>query len=165
MALLLTTAHKLYRSPIVRIYLVLALSFWALFYAFGQRVMNLVLDGYTVVGCTMVAWRFGPEAWLAIQKPRPQGSDILIVSVVGVCLSILGLRLLRLVGLELGVIDSDVVGYLFGALTTLMVYSIHLKVVAPRIRLSERWLNPWVALVLSLGGGAAISALLLLVRL
>ena len=164
MAQQLHIACKLYRSPILRIYFALATIFWLLFYLFGQRVMNLVLDGYTVVGCAMVAWRFGPTAWVAIQEPRPRSEDILIVSVVGICTSILGLRLLRLVGVELGVIDSEAVGYLFGALTTLMVYSIHLKVVAPRIRVSERWLNPWLALVTSLGGGAVISALLLLIR-
>lgn len=159
-----TILHSLSRSPILRIYLVLALVFCGLFYLFGQRVMNSVLDSYTIVGCTMVAWRFGPQAWLAVQKPHPHGPDILIASVVGLCLSILGLRLLRLVGVELGVIDSEAVGYLFGAVTTLMVYSIHLKVVAPRIRFAERWLNPWVSLWISLGGGAVLSIALLWIR-
>lgn len=162
MVTIIRTLGNLSRSPIVRVFAALAIAFWITHRVFGRDVMREIVDGYTIVGCVLVAWRFGPEFWRSLQKPKPQGTDYLIVGIFLVTVAILGLRIMRVAGADLGAADSTIVGYLFGALTTFLVYGVHLKVAAPRFWFGEVWLRPWAALTFSLLGGAVLSAVLLM---
>lgn len=159
-----TLLTDLARSPIVQAFAAMAVTMAALFYLFGPRLMNSVLDGFTITGCSLVLVRFSSYALSSARKREPDGPDVLIVSVALVALSIMCLRTLRIFGVELGWIESDVIGYLFGACTVVMVFGIHLKVIAPQLRFGRLRMNPWLALATALAGGVFLSGLLAFFR-
>jgi hypothetical protein len=154
------------RSPLVQASAVFALVFALAFVLLPHAFVNDVLDGFAIAGAMLALYRFGCHARESLTARKPDGPQVLIVSVAGIVLSIGAIRALREFGLELGLLQSAIVGYAFGAITVVMVFSIFLLVIAPPIRHQGHSLNltPWTALVLALLSGSVLTAVIVAVR-
>lgn len=159
-----TTAREFTRSiflsPILQALTAFSFIFFGLFYWFGFRSINDGLDAFVIAGCALVLLRFGPAAFDAIQRRKPDGACVLVFSVCMLMFSIGGQRVLREFGAELGVLRRPWVGYTFGALTAMMAFAIFCLVVAPPIQRGKYQLSPWAAVWASLIFGSILWAII-----
>lgn len=156
--------RDLANSPIARALTLFAAVFVIASFFIRPVRGNDILDSFTIAGGALVVVRFGPRALAGLRTPHPDGPDVLIVSIVGVAVSILLIRILRAVGLEFGLLHSPAVAYLFAAITALMVFSMFLQVVAPPLRQGTVTLTPYFALLLALVAGVLMATIVLILR-
>lgn len=155
---------QLFRSPIIRAGLIFSLLFGVAFAIWPPQAVNDALDAFVIAGAALTLWRFGAEAWHGMRQENPDGPSVLIVAIFGLVASVGAIRILRELGLELGLIGSRGVGVAFGIITAVMVFSIFLLVIAPPVHNGRVRLSPWWALGLALASGMLLTVLLLTTR-
>lgn len=123
--------------------------FWGvLLWYFGPIVVADWLDSFAIATCLVLIIRYWRVGWKGLTKQHYSLALWWIAGSFVVATAVLGLRVLREFGLELGIINSTVAGYLFSLLTIIMVYGFSLMVVAIPQQ-SGRNLNPWAILALT----------------
>ena len=130
----------------------------------SAETIRLVLDCYTMVGCVLVLARYHVQMIRALRVPNPNGAECLIVSIGGIALSLILLRVVRIFW------DAFDVYWLYSQLmaaaTAILVFSLFLKVIAPTLELGglKYELSPWAAMILAVSSGTILSAVVLTIR-
>lgn len=149
--------RDLVRSPIIQSFVIFASIFGLLFALFSPMAVNDVLDNFAIAGAILAVIRFGPYATTSLRDHTPEAPQILIAALTGMVVSIGALRLLRILGLSLGVLNSTVVAVAFAIITLLMVFSIFLLVISPPLGRGGLLLTPIHAVIAALTSGAVLT--------
>lgn len=156
--------HGLSRSPIVRVALICAVLVGVALTMWPTPTFNDFGDAFAISAGVLIVVRFGVYAVQALQEPHPDGADVLIAAVTTIAIAIAGIRILRWVGLELGIITSPVINVFFGACTAVMVFGMFLLVAAPPMRYGTLKLSARCATVIALGSGLILALLVMAVH-
>lgn len=150
--------------PILSALLLFHVFFLALLVLLPTKLVLEILDSFSIGGGSTVVYRFGGEAWRAMNSRDPMGRDYWVAGGFIVALSIVLIRTLRTLGLELGLINSTGVAYLFGLLTTFMVFGLFLKASGPMIGPWQYRLTPYGSVFAACVVGVSVMAFVGILR-
>ena len=150
----------LFCSPIVRAYVLFMVVFIGACYVFPVTALNRFLDAFVIAGCTAALVRYGSYGLAGLRQRNPTGPDVLLASICLMTFTVGSLRVLREIGLDLGIIQSKPVAYTFAMITATMAFAIFLTVVSPPVQRGSFQLSPTAALILALLLGAVIAAVI-----
>lgn len=155
---------EILRSPIIQAMVAFGVIFAAAFAFLPHQLVNDILDSFCVAGCIVFIVRFHAPVAEALRARRPDAPAVWLVAISGTVLSVGLIRALREVGLELGLLESPAVGYVFGGITVLMVFSIFLQIAAPPFRHGTLRLSPWAALAIAFVSGTLMASVVIGIR-
>jgi hypothetical protein len=136
-------------------------AFLGVYFLLGNDAIKF-LDACAIAAGLAVVLRFGPAAWKAARTAELRGEHEWVIGGVLVALSILLIRCLRLIGIELGIIETDVIAFAFASITVLMVFGLFLKAVS--LPLGDKQLTPYATIPVAALSGAALAGALWLMR-
>lgn len=121
---------NLLKSPTVQAALVIWIMFLASCFIFDATTITDIVDCFSIAATGMLAYTFRGAFCEAIQAKKPTRRDLVIAGMVIVAVSYGLIRLCRAVAVELGVLRTDYMLYIFGAWGALFVFGALLQVAA-----------------------------------
>jgi hypothetical protein len=152
---------QLLRGSTFKAFIWFYVAFLGVYFMLGNDAIKF-LDACAIAAGLAVVLRFGPAAWRAARKAEIRGEYEWVVGGVLVALSIVLIRCLRVVGIELGIIETAPVAFAFASITVLMVFGLFLKAVS--LPLGDKQLTPYATIPVALLSGAGLAAFLWFLR-
>lgn len=129
------------------------------FYMLPTRLVNEAFDCFAISTSITVMIRYAPQTIKGISARHPANWQTLLVSVAVIAFGVGSLRLLRSIGLDLGLIQSHTVAVIFGLITATMIWALALEAVVPPLGERQLMLSPWAGVVLIVVGGGLLFAI------
>lgn len=150
-------------SPVLQALAVFLLIILSLF-SFVPVFTNEWLDSLAIAGAIIWFTLYGTHAVNNLCKKEPNPGEMYVISSGLILFGIGGLRILRELGIDLGIISMPYVQFTFAMLSALMVFGVYMKIIAVPLHGGDRVLTPWAGLLIMLGAGTVLTIFIFILK-